>query len=336
MLATATIRRWAALFAVIAVGAVAAQTSLTAQGQRYRDEVFASASVTPNIAYGQAIDEHGESETLLLDVYQPAGDTEASRPAFVWIHGGGFTGGDKADALDATIATRFAKRGYVTASINYRLREGEYFEEGDPRLPGVIADAQHDAQAAVRWLRANAATYRINASRIAVGGTSAGAITALQVAYNSGDPGDSGNPGYPSTVSAIVDVSGAMATGLIDAGEPPVLIVHGTVDTRVAYSNALAIVARAQEVGVTYEFHPLEGAGHGVWGVYAEQITGWMSDFLYRYVAPQPPVGGTAEASDSGASSGVDAGEAAVLATMCIAALLLFAGAWGIYSVRRR
>ncbi len=286
------IRRWTALLTVILVAAFATQTA-AADGQRYRDEVFASVAITADITYGRAVDEHGEMETLRLDLYEPAGDTEPARPAFVWIHGGGFSSGDKAGLFEATLGGLFARRGYVVASINYRLREGEYygFGVGDPRLPQVIADAQHDAQAAVRWLRANAATYRIDAGRIAVGGFSAGAITALYVNYNSADPGQSGNAGHPSNTSACVDVAGGMDVALMEAGEPPVLVVHGTADTTVPYEGALEIVARAQEAGVTAEFHPVEGAGHLVWSADAEGIIGSMSDFLYRYVAPQPSVG---------------------------------------------
>ncbi|MDI6858192.1 MAG: alpha/beta hydrolase [Dehalococcoidia bacterium] len=278
----------------IALALLAAAPAAGADGQRYRDEVFDSVLVTSDIAYGEAIDEHGELETLYLDLYEPEGDAATGRPALVWIHGGGFTGGDKADSLHVEIATRFAKRGYVAASINYRLREGEYFEPNDPELPLAIADAQHDAQAAVRWLRANAASYRIDPGRIAVGGSSAGAVTSLYVTYNSSDPGDSGNPGYPSDVSAGVSVSGAMAPLLIEAGEPPAMMVHGVEDTRVPYDLALQVVARAQAVGVTVEFHPLDGIGHGVWTLYKEPVIAWMSDFLYRQVA-SPPVGGLAE-----------------------------------------
>ena len=323
------------LLTVILVAALATQTAAVAQGQRYRDEVFASVAVTADIAYGRAVDEHGEMETLRLDLYEPAGDTEAARPAFVWIHGGGFSSGDKAGLFEAMLAGRFAKRGYVVASINYRLREGEYygFGVGDPRLPQVIADAQHDAQAAVRWLRANAAAYRVDAGRVAVGGFSAGAITALYVSYNSADPGQSGNPGYPSNTSACVDVAGGMDVALMEAGEPPVLVVHGTADTTVPYSGALDIVARAQEVGVTAEFHPVEGAGHLVWSADAEQIIGWMSDFLYRYVAPQPAVddeGGTSEAGapdDNGQSRWL-----VVVAGIAVVAIL----ATGVLFARRR
>ena len=332
------------LVAAIAAGVVA--TTSTHADARYQSEVFASATVTSNVVYGQAPDEYGQPVTLLLDLYQPTDDTIPGRPALVWIHGGGFTGGSKSDETAVTVANRFARRGYVVISIDYRTRPGNYFEQGDTGLASAVLDAQHDAQASVRWLRANASTYRMDSSRIAVGGTSAGAITALQVAYNSGDPGDSGNPGYASTVSAVVDVSGATATSLIDAGEPPVLIVHGAIDERVAFDNALDIVARAEEVGVPCEFHPLEDAGHGLWKAgHTEPIIGWMSDFLYAWVAPSV-VSGIAElpaAADSSAEqagtpaegSGWSAGHYAALASGLAAPLVVIvAGAW--YARRRR
>lgn len=327
---------------------VGGQLTAAAGGQRYKDEVFDSVMVTADIPFGQAIDEHGQLETLKMDLYEPEGDTEPMRPAFIWVHGGGFTGGDKSDSLNVEMATRFAKRGYVTASINYRLREGEYFGPGDPELPQVIREAQHDAQAAVRWLRANAAAYHVDADRITVGGSSAGAITTLYVNYNASDPGDSGNPGYPSDTSAAVEVSGGMDDSIMEAGEPPVMVVHGTEDTRVPYSQALEIVARRQEVGVTVEFHPLEGIGHGVWTEYKEDIILWASDFLYRHVtaSPSTPVGGIAglphaasasvekapaPAEGSGSSAHYIAALVAALATAVIA--LTAASAW--YARRR-
>jgi acetyl esterase/lipase len=286
----AYLRRWSILLAVIVLAAFATQSFTAATGQRYRDEIFASSTKTADIAYGQAPDVYGNPVTLRLDLYQPTDDTETLRPVYIWIHGGAFVSGDKADATDAMIADRFAKRGYVTASINYRLQPMQIFEWGSDPLAAAIADTQHDAQAAVRWFRANAATYHIDPNRIAVGGYSAGAIASLYVAYNSGDPGDSGNPGYPSTVWPIVDVSGALEdTGLMDAGEPPVLIVHGTADLVVPYLFTTNIVNRANAVGIPYELHTLDGASHFVWDEgYGEQIIGWMSDWLFQYLAPPP------------------------------------------------
>ncbi len=86
---------------------------------RYRDAVFTAVDRTNDIQYGSAPDRAGNPEALKLDLYQPSGDTIAKRPVLIWIHGGGFIQGDKASG--STIATYFAKLGYVTASINYRL-----------------------------------------------------------------------------------------------------------------------------------------------------------------------------------------------------------------------
>ncbi|MEX1255425.1 MAG: alpha/beta hydrolase [Dehalococcoidia bacterium] len=280
-----------ALIAVASALAVSQARPSHAQ-TRYLDEVFPSVSVTSNIAYGEAIDEFGEPQTLLLDLYQPSGDTLPERPVLIFVHGGGFVGGSKTNPDIVTMVTRFAKRGYVTASISYRLREG-----GFPPEQQILAilDAQHDAQAAVRWFRANAGTYAIDADRIAIGGYSAGAATALFAGYNASDPGDSGNPGYASDVSAVIDVSGGLLTPLMETGEPPVLIVHGTNDATVPYSLAQAIVTRAEEVGVTYELHTLDGVGHGKFGPFLNEITDWSSVFLYDHViTSSAAVGGIA------------------------------------------
>src|SRR3954469_9746638 len=86
---------------------------------RYRDQVFSSVNTTTDLTYGSAPDADGNPVALKLDLYQPAGDTIAKRPALVWVHGGGFTMGDKGSGRGMT--TFFAKLGYVAVSINYRL-----------------------------------------------------------------------------------------------------------------------------------------------------------------------------------------------------------------------
>src|SRR5262249_15227758 len=62
---------------------------------RYRDLVFAGATVTSNVTYGSATDLSNQVVTLTLDVYEPTGDTVTARPAIVWVHGGSFAFGDK-------------------------------------------------------------------------------------------------------------------------------------------------------------------------------------------------------------------------------------------------
>lgn len=322
------------LLAIAACALAFATARPSYAAERYLDEVFPSVSVTSNIAYGQAIDEYGQLETLRLDLYQPAGDTLAARPVLVFIHGGGFTGGDKSNVTAVAFVTSFARRGYVTASINYRLREAG-FPPADQA--SVILDAQHDAQAAIRWFRANAATYAIDDGRISISGYSAGAVTALFVAYNSSDPGGSGNPGSPSDVSAVIDVSGALNDSLMEAGEPPMMIAHGTNDATVPYSEAQELVARAQEVGVPYELHALVGEGHGIFAGHLNEIIGWSSGFLYQYViGAGAAVGGIADVPlIGGARSGARGG-----VTMLEGLLVLAAGAaaasWARQRTRRR
>jgi acetyl esterase/lipase len=313
-----------AVITACALGLVSARSSYAAD--RYLDEVFPNVTVTSNIAYGQALDEFSQLETLRLDLYQPTGDTLTSRPVVIFVHGGGFTGGSKTSVDAVNYVTLMARRGFVTASISYRLHEGGFTPAEQAQ---VVLDAKHDAQAAVRWFRANAATYSIDTSRVSIAGYSAGAVTALFVAYTASDPGDSGNPGYPSDVAAVVDISGSMgdvADDLMDAGEPPVLIVHGTNDATVPYSESQAIVAAAEADGIPYELHTLTGVGHSKFGpVYIPDMAEWSGAFLYIHVIAGAPVGGMARLSGvmSDSPSGVTALEAllmlAVMAAMTAA-----------------
>jgi len=264
--------RFGAPFSLVMAG-----TSTT----RYLDEVFPNVSVTPNLAFCRG-------STLLLDLYQPAGDAATTRPAIVWIHGGGFYKGAKSDPNMVTLAERFAKRGYVTASINYRLAPKD---EVDPNLPTfskaafaqAVTSATKDARAAVRWLRANATRFRIDKQRIAIGGGSAGAFTSLHVAYTN-DEEEGSKPDDSSEVCAVVDIwGGLLNANEMKAGGPPLLIIHGTLDKLVPVAFAEKLVSRAKEVGVTCEFHPLEGKGHAAWAS-MEQYIRWIAPFLYHHV----------------------------------------------------
>src|SRR3954452_16391428 len=86
---------------------------------RYRDQVFNQVTKKTDIVYGVAPDENGQPEKLKLDLYQPKGDMVQKRPVVIWVHGGGFSGGDKSDDVVSELSERFARKGYVTASINY-------------------------------------------------------------------------------------------------------------------------------------------------------------------------------------------------------------------------
>jgi len=118
-----------------------------------------------NLSYGAA------SPSQKLDIYLPR-DGTSPYPTVVFIHGGAFEFGDKREPTEAFVQRiqRVNAAGLAFVSINYRLA-------GEAQFPAAAADAH----SAVRWLRAHAARYHLDASRIAVWGQSAGANLALLV-----------------------------------------------------------------------------------------------------------------------------------------------------------
>lgn len=233
---------------------------------------------TADIVYGHAENCLGQGQDLLLDLYELEGDTRPFRPVYVWAHGGFFKFGDKDGIPDRIID--YVRSGWVVLSIGYRLCSEiptgyEGILESDVPVADLQAlldateDTQHDMQAAVRWVRRHAATRGFDASRVAAGGFSAGAITALQTAFDDHDPGTSGNEGYPSVVDAAVSHGGGylpVVMGNLGPGEPPIAMLHGTNDLTVPIAAAVpACVATAALLNVC-EFTPFLGEEHSILG----------------------------------------------------------------------
>jgi para-nitrobenzyl esterase len=274
------------LFVVAAAVVAAGCHTVVPQGAaplRYRDEVFSAVTKTTGVTYGNdVVDQDGQTDHLILDVYRPTGDTKTQRPAIVWVHGGGFSSGDRTSAEIVDEATTFAKKGYVNVSIEYRLTNAGC-SAAAPALTCVaeIVDSQHDAQAAVRFLRKNAATYGVDPTRIAIGGTSAGAITALNVGANSEDPGTSGNPGFSSSVRAAVALSGAKLGGAPESkGDAPSLLFHGSSDVVVPYQWAVDTQKQASDAGLVSYLTTYPGEGHVPYN-HRTEILSQTTNFLY-------------------------------------------------------
>jgi acetyl esterase/lipase len=244
------LRRLAAL-TLVAASAAAPGTDAHAQPP---------VTVSEGLTYGRATNDSGHSQKLALDLYRSDAVASRNAPAVVWIHGGGFVRGNRSDL--SQYAEQFAGRGYLSASIDYRLQTKRGTHVGG--LPRAIVDAQHDAQAAVRWFRRFAGKLGVNPKRIYVAGQSAGATTALWVADRSEDPGSSGNPGFSSRVRAAVSLSGTGPIKSIDHFDPPALIVHGTADKRVQYSRALATCQAMRAVHAICKMLVFPGEGHEV------------------------------------------------------------------------
>jgi acetyl esterase/lipase len=279
-------RAFACLALCLVLAASACDPLATPDGDaplRYRDDVFAAVTRTANITFGSAVDQTGAAVSLELDMYEPTGDTVTRRPAVVWVHGGSFAFGNKASPELVEQANYLARKGYVAVSIEYRLVEGGC--TGSVPLAVCLTAIQHareDAQTAVRFLRAEAETYGIDPARIAIGGTSAGAITALNVGYSPETPGPGDHQGFDSSVRAVQSLSGAeLASGPINAGDAPALLFHGTVDELVPLAWAQGTVDRAQAAGLIAILRTWDGAGHVPYGENRTQILEETRNFFY-------------------------------------------------------
>lgn len=250
-------------------------------------------AVERDIVYGSAVNNRGESQALTLDLYTPQGDGDEPRPVIVWAHEGGFTGGTKDDAFISSLANRFGERGWVTASIEYRVRP--VGTPGSPTVPDLILgslagsepapmlDAQHDMQAAVRWFRANAVLLRIDPAIVVAGGISAGANMALETAFNPDDPGSSGTPDERSDIAAAVSISGGSDLRRMELGLPPIAMFNGLQDTTAPYPAALETCAGVLlHLGVC-ELTTYTDSGHNL-SAHEDDIVTATADFLCRHV----------------------------------------------------
>ena len=267
----------------------------TASAQREPDSLIWEEGIVYSTPNGEA---------LALNMARPKPDS-GLRPAILCIHGGGFRAG-KRESYDNQ-CKKLASRGFVAVTITYRLAPKHQF-------PAAV----HDCKAAVRWLRANAAKYNIDPTKIGVTGGSAGGHLAQFLGVTANIPefeGTGGNPGQPSHVNCVVNVYGpsdfTKSYGKsVDAhevlplwfggnlethrqrhivGSPlfwvtpdaaPTLCIHGTEDKYVAHEQAVWIVDKLKAAGVEAELLTMEGAGHGFKGVDAEKADKATLDYF--------------------------------------------------------
>ena len=222
---------------------------------RYYDKIFSQSSST--VTFGNAMKFDSTFVDLKMDIYQPTGDNLAHRPLMVFAFPGSFTAGTRLSPDLLQLCDNFSKRGYVCASIDYRLG----FENGsdcDTNQFKALMRGVQDMKAAVRYFYKDAQTtntFRIDTNQIFIGGTSAGAFIGLNYAYGKvdtlsrtdppwarpaldslgGPEGNSGNAGYSSKVKGVIDLCGAIAdTVWLMPGDPILVGVHGTNDGTVS------------------------------------------------------------------------------------------------------
>lgn len=302
-------------------------------GNRYRESIFnAAPTAGTNIKYGAAPvwTVPYQNTDLKLNVYQPAGDVNAKRPLIIFAHAGGYLNGSKEVDDMIALCDSFARKGFVTATIDYRKGFNPLDAESAER--GVYRGVQ-DAKASVRFFKEKATLYGIDTNNIFFGGMSAGAFSALNVGfmdkeserpqstYGGGLVNDlkcldcAGNA-YPhsSKVKGILDYWGAVNdTTIIEAGDIPILIIHGENDPTVPYEyghpfglatlpntyGGLPIYKRATNLGMDVEFytstgplHMLDGSDNGTFppsgpnSFWSDTLLPVTKNFLLRLIKP--------------------------------------------------
>ncbi len=295
---------------------------LDTSNRRYYNEIFPSVTTSLDVVFG-AYTNFGFQTNLTMDIYQPTGDPAIARPLIIWAHGGSFQFGDKNETDIVALCQTFAKRGYVCASINYRTG---FFPIDSVNATQAVLKATQDMKASVRFFRKDAATsntYKIHPNYIYVGGSSAGAFMALHLAYMDkvsefplgaatlasldGLEGATGNPGYPSNASAVINLCGALAdANFLEPGDIPFVSMHGNADGTVPYAHSIivslgysvmyvdgsaAIHARANAVGVNNPFYTFNGADHVPYlndSAYLDTTVNFVRNFLHPLVAAAP------------------------------------------------
>lgn len=310
--------------------------------ERYQKEIFKEVEVKSDLLYGKAkgywtrspysddpyittlskglVKAFNDPELLdlKLDIYYPKTDIFKNRPLIMLIHGGAFYIGSKESAAEHSLATSFARRGYVVASIDYRL--GFKLLASDIELSAYRA--VQDAHAALRFLAHNAKGLGIDPDQIYVGGTSAGGVASLNVAFMDNDERppriqeankegkvtkieESGNKYTEKfTIKAVANLWGAVSDlNIIDKDENiSVISIHGTADEIVPYEadypfrNSLminrlimdkmygskSIHDRLKTLGIRNRLVSLKGLGHEPELENYKTLNQWMDTITYH------------------------------------------------------
>lgn len=246
--------------------------------------------------------EEYELRELQMDILEPTDIPAMNRPALLLLHGGAFNSGSRNNTELVQLANDIAKEGVVCFLADYRLEDEN--APAPANLGISIARAAHaafvDAKVALRHLRANAESYGIDPNRIAVLGESAGAFSALAAAVtDAGDFSSDGtnfpvpvenNPAYDPKPNGVISLWGSAAPVIddFDPFDPPVMVVHGVIDTQPAtlFTEALRIREAARDNDIPLEFYPMLTEGHRAWdaiiqgNTIAELVVAFVDEYL--------------------------------------------------------
>ncbi len=267
-------------------------------GVRYLDTITDSV-ITDTYTYAKK-----DNQKLDLDIYRPAGDVATDRPIFLYVHGGGFSGGTRNDNGIVDFCTKIAKRGYVAVSISYRLtRKGTKTEFGcectAKEKLATFAAAVDDLHDATAFLINNCEEFGIDPDKIILAGSSAGAETVLNAVYDRPVRYED-----QVTYAGVISMAGAIPdTAKVTADTAiPTLFFHGTCDDLVPYGQAShryckekqpgylvlnggqVIAEKLRRLGKPYWLYTVCGGNHSLAGSpmtrQFDVITGFCYDFV--------------------------------------------------------
>jgi len=280
------------------------------QSDRYQQQVFNNIRVTKDITYGSAQNVIGFNQSLELDFYEPEPTEEylGKRPLVVMFFGGAYILGSKGDADMVAWCDSLAHYGYACASVEYRLDNAANFALPDRGVRAAYRAIQ-DGRAAIRYLLEdpNGFGFNIDPDHIYTGGESAGAITAIHIAYmeESERPSETfsgfllsdqgcidctgNNFVQPFSIAGIIDLWGAtLDLNFLDAAENvPMVIIHGEDDFIVPYTSgsvfnvplfptvygAVPMDAELTAKGICHQFFSYPGEGHVFYGLPSGVVT---------------------------------------------------------------
>jgi len=257
------------LAAALVVALSLRASTVQAQLARPLEPIAAKLEPTRTVVYKQVGD-----RSLHLHLFEPDGHKPSNRrPAFLTIHGGGWTGGNARRFYP--IADWFRRKGFLGISLEYRLLNA--------KTGTTVFDCVKDGRSAVRYIRSHANELGIDPQKIVVSGGSAGGHVAAGTALfdNVNDDSDdlavSPHPDVLVLFYPVIDTSKA-GYGQKKIGDrwqelspvhhvrkdlPPTLILHGTGDTVTPYAGAKSFFDQMQSVGNRCELISHEGGRHG-------------------------------------------------------------------------
>jgi acetyl esterase/lipase len=268
---------------------ILAFTSVGLAQEKGKKQKAAPPAVPEGVIYDADVESgRGGETTLHLDIARPK-KADRPLPCVVFIHGGGWRGGNYKVHVPQILD--FAKRGFVAATIQYRLAPAA-------RWPAQI----EDVKCGVRYLRANADKYNIDKQRVGAIGFSAGAHLSMLLGTmdkSAGLEGEGGHAGESSKVQAVVSYFGptdltqkdfpanvnmmiydflgglpedkpeffkaASPVTHIDKDDAPILHFQGTKDRLVPYEQGYLLADAMTKAGLPGRVELLIGADHG-WG----------------------------------------------------------------------